>query len=247
MLLEAEPCRRGTIARVTWSDALPHPIEMPRTARASCGGVCFHGMNRGNAKSTIFHDESDYRSFEDMMRQAKERLAIRILAWCFMPNHFHMVLWPSEDGDLSRWMHWLLTTHVQRHRGRYQTTGRIWQGRFKAPPIQQDHHLLIVMRYVERNPLRAGLVKRAEDWPWSSLQARLSGSDRLLSPSPVTLPEDWKDLVNQPLTDQELKAVRESLQRGKPFGDRAWTRGTAERLGLLDSLNPRGRPRRRDE
>jgi len=200
-------------------------------------------MNRGNDRTTIYHDDSDYRSFETLMRRATARIPMRILAWCLMPNHFHVVLYPYEDGDLSRWMHWLLTTHVHWHRRRYDTVGRIWQGRFKAPPIQQDHHLLIVMRYVERNPVRGGLVSRAEQWRWSSLRARTTVPDALLSQSPVPIPENWCELVNQPMTDQELEAVRTSLRRGRPYGDAAWTRGTAERLGLLGSVGQRGRPR----
>jgi putative transposase len=81
------------------------------------------------------------------------------------------VLWPHGDGDLGRWMQWLLTTHVHGYRAAHHSSGHVWQGRFKAFAIEEDHHLLTVLRYVERNPLRAGLVERAEDWPWSSLRA----------------------------------------------------------------------------
>jgi putative transposase len=200
-------------------------------------------MNRGNRRAIVYHDAHDYASFTGLMRRANDRLPMRIAAWCLMPNHFHAVLWPHGDGDLGRWMHWLLTTHVQRHRQRHGTDGRIWQGRFKAPPIQQDDHLLTVMRYVERNPVRAGLVERAQDWPWSSLRVRMGRADALLSPSPVSLPDNWCDLVNQPLTVAELAAVRTSLQRQRPFGDPAWVQGTAERLGLLETLRRPGRPR----
>jgi putative transposase len=217
---------------------------MPRTARSSCGGLCYHAMSRGNRRETVFHDEEDYAAFVAILRRACERISMRLLAWCLMPNHFHLVLWPHADGDLSRWMHWLLTTHVQRQRRRHGTIGRIWQGRFKAPPIQQDRHLLIVMRYTERNPLRAGLVERAEEWRWSSLRLRSGEPDVLLTPSPVPVGADWCEQVNRPLTARELDAVRTSVQRGRPFGGAAWTRGTSERLDLLDSLNPRGRPPR---
>lgn len=218
---------------------------MSRTARASRGGVCYHVMNRGNGKATVFHDKKDYAYFEYLMIRAGSRIPMRVLAWCLMPNHFHIVLRPHEDGDLGRWMHWLLTSHVQRHRRRHATTGHIWQGRYKAPPIQQDRHLLVVLRYVERNPLAAGLVKRAREWPWSSLRARRESPGQLLHPSPVPLPSNWDELVDEPLRESETKVVRTSLQRERPFGDEAWTRGTAERLGLLHTLNPRGRPRRR--
>jgi putative transposase len=192
---------------------------------------------------TIFHGDEDYLAFEGLLRRANERLPLQVLAWCLMPNHFHLVVRPRGDRDLSRWMQWLLTAHVQRYRRRYNSTGRIWQGRFKAPPIQQDTHLLVVMRYVERNPVRAGLVSRAEDWEWSSLTPRLKAQNDILCVPPIALPDDWCGFVNRPQTPAELAEVRTSLHRGSPYGDAAWTRGTAERLELLETLNPRGHPR----
>ncbi len=93
------------------------------------------------------------------MPQANERLPLRILGYVLLPNHFHLVLWPRRDGDLSRWMQWLLTSHVRRYHRHYHGSGHVWQGRFKAFPIEQDEHLLAVLRYVERNPLRANLVR----------------------------------------------------------------------------------------
>ena len=95
---------------------------------------------------------------------------MRLVGYCLMPNHFHLVLWPLGDNDLGRWMQWLLTAHVHGYRKRYRGSGHVWQGRFKAFPIEQDEHLRILLRYVERNPLRAGLVARAEDWVWSSVR-----------------------------------------------------------------------------
>lgn len=133
---------------------------MPRTARASLGGYCYHVINRGNARAQVFHKEGDYYAFLDMMAEAKVRLPIRLLSYCLMPNHFHFVLWPYADGDLGRWMHWLLTTHVRRYLRHYQHSGHVWQGRFRAFPIQDDDHLLTVMRYVERNPLRQSRRER---------------------------------------------------------------------------------------
>ena len=142
---------------------------MPRTARSCSGGYTYHVLNRGNARATVFHKPDDYDAFLDLMAESSVRTPMRILAYCLMPNHFHLALWPRGDGDVSRWMHWLMTTHVRRHLGRYRSSGHVWQGRFKAFPIQEDEHLLAVLRYIERNPLRAGLVGRAEEWRWSSL------------------------------------------------------------------------------
>jgi putative transposase len=168
-----------------------------------------------------------------------------LFAWCLMPNHLHLVVRPRTGNDLSEWMHWLLTTHAQRHRIRHATTGHIWQGRYKVFPIQADAHFVRVLRYVERNPVRADLVASSREWRWSSLSRRISsrGTDGLLAESPVPLPAPWDEWVDSPLTEQEMAAIRTSVQRSRPLGDPAWTRGATERLGLRGTTRPHGRPR----
>ncbi len=218
---------------------------MPRTARASVGGICYHVLNRGNGRATVFDKPADYAAFVELIDAACARDPMRVPAYCLMPNHFHLLLWPHADGDLSRWMQWLLTAHVRRYHSHHGTSGHVWQGRFKAFPIQQDEHLLTVLRYVERNPLRARLVRRAENWQWSSLRRRnSSGRPIWLSEVPVDLPRNWLARVNRTETDAELHALRRSIQRGAPFGGESWTRRIAARLGLESSLRPRGRPRK---
>ncbi|MDH3374183.1 MAG: transposase [Gammaproteobacteria bacterium] len=218
---------------------------MPRTARASKGGICYHVINRGNARCTVYHNSCDYDSFTRLMIKACSRMPMRILAYCLMPNHFHLVLWPYGDGDMSRWMHWLLTSHVRRYHRLHGTSGRIWQGRFKAFPIQQDRHLLTVMRYVERNPVRANLVESAIDWHWSSLVHQDNAMSRtLLSETPVTKPPGWNRFVDRPQTNEELEALRRCSFKCAPFGSDHWVRDTAVRLGLKSSLRGPGRPKR---
>ena len=129
----------------------------------------------------------------------------------------------------SRWMHWLLTTHVRRYVGHYRHSGHVWQGRFKAFPIQQDEHLLTVIRYVQRNPLRAGLVERAEEWRWSSL--RRFGEGLVLDAGPVPRNADWTEFVNTPMTEAEVAAIRLSVGRDRPYGSDAWTNETAKLTG----------------
>ena len=216
---------------------------MPRTARAAVGGLCYHVINRGNARGEVFHKPADYAAFCQLLQEAADRVRMRVLGYCLMPNHFHLALWPRQDGDLSRFMQWLLTAHVRRYHRHYRSGGHVWQGRFKAFPIQQDDHLVTVLRYIERNPLRAGLVARAEDWLWSSLRGHsAAGGSVPADTSTVPLPRQWVRCVNAPMTDAEVESLRRSVNRGTPFGTETWARRMANRLGLEASLRPRGRP-----
>src|SRR5262245_1398213 len=169
---------------------------------------------------------------------------MRILAYCLMPNHFHFVLWPHHDGDLRVWMQWLLTAHVRRSHKHYGGSGHVWQGRFKAFPIEHDHHLLTVLRYVERNPLRANLVKRAEHWHWSSARLWLPGAARgVIEIGPVPRGDDWLERVHQPATLAEIQGLKRSLERGAPFGSETWVKRKTTELGLESTLRAQGRPR----
>ena len=218
---------------------------MPRTARASLGGVCTHVMNRGNGRGEVFHKEADYERFLEMVAEAGDRVAMRVLGWCLMPNHFHLVVWPLEDGDLGRWMQWLMTSHVRRYHRHYHSSGHVWQGRYKAFAIQEDGHYLTVLRYVERNALRAGLVERAEDWRWSSVCGWARGQqDWLLSEGPVARPREWVRLVNAEQRSEEAERIRTCMQRQRPLGGPIWTKRMAKVLGLECSIRPLGRPRK---
>lgn len=164
-----------------------------------------------------------------------------------MPNHWHLVLWPKNDGDLSEYMRWLTVTHTQRYHAFHESsgTGPLYQGRFKSFPVEQDDHFFSVCRYVQRNPLRAGLVSRAELWRWSSLwQETQQHYDVSLDAWPVPYGSEWLEYVNQPATAAELAALRSCANRGMPYGNNHWRLDTAKRLGLQSTLRARGRPRR---
>lgn len=182
------------------------------------------------------------------MAEAHERLPMRLTGYCLMSNHFHLVLWPHKDGDLSRWMQWLLTSHVRRYHRHYRGSGHVWQGRFKAFPIQADEHYWTVLRYVERNPLRAGIVTRSQDWEWSSLKRTpRSHPDGLLSEGPLAKFRGWTNYVNGIESAAELAALRRCLARGAPYGEVNWQHKVAKKLGLESSLRPRGRPRKAEK
>ena len=218
---------------------------MPRTARASVGDYCYHIINRGNDRAQVFHADGDYQAFITLLREASLRIPVRLLGYCLMPNHFHLALWPHHDGDLSRWMHWLLTAYVRRCHRWYDSSGHVWQGRFKAFPIEQDAHLLTVLRYIELNPVRAHLVARAEDWRWSSARTwRESVRGPRVEAGPVARPESWLEWVNGAMEETDVHRIRQSVNRNAPFGSDTWTAVTAERLGLDASLRPIGRPQK---
>jgi len=223
---------------------------MPRVTRQTPGGIAYHVMNRASGRLDLFQDAGDYEAFERVLSQAIAREpAVRVCGYCLMPNHFHLVLWPSADDRLSRFMQWLTMTHTQRWHAHRHSTGRghLYQSRFKHFAIQRNWHFLSVLRYVERNPLRANLVRRAEDWRWSSLRARREPGHPLgpsLSRWPVPEPADWLEQVNRPQDEQELAALRRARDRGRPYGDDAWTKKTALKTGVEHALRPRGRPRK---
>jgi len=220
---------------------------MPRTARASAGDYCYHVINRGNGRAQVFHADGDYKAFVTLLDEASQRTPIRTLAYCLMPNHFHLALWPHNDGDLSRWMQWLLTTHVRRYHRWHESSGHIWQGRFKAFPIQHDEYLLTVLRYIEQNPVRAKLVTRVEEWQWSSAHCWTNSSSHPspgIEPGPVPRPEPWLSWANHEIGVTQLEQIRMSVNRGTPFGSAAWMNHAALALGLEASLRPLGRPRK---
>jgi putative transposase len=212
----------------------------------------YHVLNRAVARLALFEKEADYAAFERVLAEAMERHPTRLLSYVVMPNHWHLVLWPRKEGELTDFVRWLTHTHVMRWHVHFGTSGsgHLYQGRFKAFPVETDDHFYTVVRYVERNALRARLVARAEEWRWSSLWRREFGTpaDRaLLHRWPLPLPRDWVRYVNRAQSEVEVKAVRHAIQRGTPFGSSQWQARTARRLDLEWTLRPRGRPKKLPE
>jgi putative transposase len=204
-----------------------------------------HVLSRGNDRKKIFLKREDYWAFLRLMFEAQIQLGMSILAYCLMPNHFHLIVRPESDVAISEYMHWLLTTHVRRYHGHYGTTGtgHVYQGRYKNFLVQPGAHLLRVLRYVEANAVRASLVLRAEDWTWSSLQSTGGDSRPILSPSPIARPPDWLDYVNEAVSLDELFEMRRSVIRDAPYGDAEWTAAVAREHHLESTLRRPGRPK----
>ena len=189
---------------------------MPRPPRTCPDGVPQHIVNRGNLRATIFRKSQDYLGFLAGLADAVDRTTVRLLAFCIMPNHWHLVLWPVHGCDVSAYMQVLMNAHIRDLQRRHGTagTGHIYQGRYKNSAILSDRHFINVCRYVEANPMCAGLVARAEDWEWSSLvrSGPAEGID-ILSAWPVRRPEPWLEHVNRPQSNRAVREIEEQLRR----------------------------------
>jgi putative transposase len=220
---------------------------MPRAKRITFGGYVYHVLNRANGRLRIFRKAGDFLAFEQILAEGIELYSMRLCGYCIMSNHWHLLLWPRSDGDLPEFMRWITLTHTQRFHVSHGTVGigHLYQGRYKSFPVQSDEHYLTIMRYVEGNPLRAKLVKRAGDWAWSSLAVR-NGTEApfKLSKGPLKLPSNWDKLVNQIEPEDQLDGLKNSINRGAPFGGSNWIMTTALRMNLESTLRPRGRPKK---
>jgi putative transposase len=221
---------------------------MPRPSRQFKVGEIYHVLNRGNRRANLFRKDGDFLAFLRVLTQGLERYPVDLLCWCLMHNHWHLVLRPRRTGAISDLMRWVGVTHVRRHHEHHHTRGggHLYQGRFKSFPVETDRHFLVLCRYVQANPLRAGIVARAEQWQWSSLGYKPRDQVALVTSEwPVDRPAMWVKIVNKPLEQGELERLRTSVNRGRPFGTGRWTILTAKRLGLMNTLRPPGRPRRK--
>lgn len=194
-------------------------------------------INRANARVQIFDTPEDYGLFEDALYEAKKKVDVRIYAYCIMPNHWHFVLQPKNDGDLSSFVKWLTLTHTKRWHSVHDSvgSGHLYQGRYKSFPVQSDEYFLTVCQYVEQNPLRAMLVSRAQDWKWGSLWRREYGSAAhkyLLDEWQTERPPDYLSWVNERQSSAGIERLRTCVNRGQPFGSELWVERVVKEWNL---------------
>jgi putative transposase len=233
---------------------------MPRPLRRCPGGFVYHVLNRAVGRRQVFFTDADYAAFERVLAEAIARTpGMELFTYCLMPNHWHLVLRPAGDDELSDFMRWLTITHTQRWHAHYHTsgTGHLYQGRFKSFPCESyDRHFLALCRYVERSALRAQWCQRAELWRWGGLWRRVYGEGGDGAPVrpgelpplatwPVERPVDWLALVNRPQSMEEEERLRTAIRRGRPRGGEEYRAWTTEALGLASTHRPRGRPAKR--
>jgi putative transposase len=221
---------------------------MPRRPRHELRGIAFHVMNRAVRRTILFRTNQDFEAFASVVSLGLKRIngRVRILSYQVMKTHWHLGVTCDRIADLSTFMHWVEGTHASNWAGAHRARGRgyVYQGRFKAVPVQTRTSLIRVCRYIERNALRKGLVARAEEWPWGSLYSQRSNYYPIpLSPWPIPMPENWIEIVNTPQSAREVNELRVCIERDQPIGDPEWAENVASVLGL--TTRPRGRPRKR--
>ena len=224
---------------------LPRPVDE---------GLIYHALNRGNNRTDVFAEEGDYEAFLQALGQTQRRYPFKLFGYCVMTNHFHLLLQPEPGQSISRILQSLTVAHTWRYHKSHRTSGHVWQGRFKSPVIQDDEHLLVVLRYIEANPLRASMVTDTGDYRWSSYQYHgLGRTNALLSSFPEwerlgrsesERRRRWRAKVRAAQSEEELQAVRASIRSGRPLGNASWTEDVAKRLRIDLNRRPRGRPRK---
>ena len=221
---------------------------MPRPKRKCVGGIVYQVLNRANGRLRIFKKRADFEAFERILAEGLNRTPMRLCGYCIMGNHWHMLLWPINDDDVSEFMRWVTLTHTQRWHAAHGTAGigHVYQGRFKSFPVQSNEHYLTVLRYIEANPFRAKIVKDSRDWQYSSLAIRngLEKEGLTIDKGPVKLPVNWNRLVNILPNETIDTNIKNCINRGAPYGDAKWIGEAARKLGLQTTLRPRGRPKK---
>lgn len=216
-------------------------------ARVVAPGVPHHVTQRGNRRQKVFFREEDYALYKELLIEGCRAARVEVLAWCLMPNHVHLILVPKDEDGLRAALaeaHRRYTRHINLREGWH---GFLWQGRFASVAVDENH-LMACARYVELNPVRAKLVRRARDWRWSSARAHLDDrADGLVDPRKLLrLVDDWKDFLGEGLDAPMLEAIRKGERTGRPLGSARFIAKLESRLGrTLARQKPGPKPRKR--
>jgi putative transposase len=218
---------------------------MPRSARLVVPTVPHHVTHRGNDKQRTFFHDGDYRLYKKYLAAACEGTATALWAWCLMPNHVHLILVPGSEGGLGAVMRRTQGRYTRAINAREGRVGHLWQARF-ASFVMDESYLLACARYVELNPVRAGLAARPEDWPWSSARAHLAGSaDGLTDPAPLLERwPDWRAILEYPLEEEVREAIRARERSGRPLGGERFVALHRKPATTPGPGRHRGRPRK---
>jgi putative transposase len=216
---------------------------MARLARLVIPGLPHHITQRGNRRQQTFFDDSDYAAYLDLMSDWCREEGVEIWGYCLMPNHVHLIAVPKTEDGLRRAIGEAHRRYTRRINFREKWRGYLWQGRF-ASFVMDEPYLLAAARYVELNPVRAKLVENADQWPWSSARAHLSGrDDRVVKAAPLlAMVGDWRSFLNSAMREEEIEDLRMHGRTGRPLGSESFLDHLEVLAGRVLKPQKGGRP-----
>jgi len=220
---------------------------MPRNARIVGPGYPHHVTQRGNNREKVFLDRQDHEKYLSLLGTYSKKKEVSLLAYCLMPNHVHLLVRPSEDEGLAKMMQGITLCYTQYFNKKNGRTGRLWECRYHSAVVDEEAYLWAVCKYIESNPLRAGIVEKPEAYPYSSGKAHILGrKDRLLKEAVFDKSEfdDYRKFMRIEDDKRLHEEIRHRTRSGRPLGDMGFLGTLSERLGYPLSFNPRGRPRK---
>ncbi|MFH1824822.1 MAG: transposase [Candidatus Firestonebacteria bacterium] len=227
---------------------------MPRQSRIVVPGYPHHIILRGNNRNVIFYSDEDRCFFIRCLKESKEKTGSKIYAYCLMTNHVHLLVEPLTESGLGNVIQSLGRRYVQYINWKYKRTGTLWEGRFKSSLVDKDEYLLACSRYIELNPVRAGIVSNPVDYCWSSFGYKAEGKmNSLLEPDPIYIglggtekerQTNYKKLFLNSISDEELKMVRDATQKGTVIGSKEFISELSKRLCRNVVFKEKGRPKK---
>jgi putative transposase len=228
---------------------------MPRQARILLANTPHHIVQRGHNRETVFVEKDDYIYYLDTLKEWKQELNVNVYGYCLMTNHVHLILDPRDKPDnLGKLMKRLAGRQTRYVNYQEKRTGSLWEGRYKSSPIETDSYLLACLRYVERNPVKAGVVKHVEGYEWSSYKQHVGLADEIwidrdpaylgLADNEAIREHRYKDYLNEAGTEHENQQIKHALQRGQLTGSTRFVDEVERRLGLRVEHRGPGRPRK---
>jgi len=221
---------------------------MSRTARIVIPDLPYHITQRGNYRQDIFEDDEDRLSYLSWIDDYSKKYRLSIIAYCLMDNHVHFIAIPRKEDSLAKVFSISHMRYSQYFNKKKKASGHLWQGRFYSCVLDEDY-LVAALRYVERNPVRAGIVRKPWRWKWSSAGVHVGQGDGVVNLENITTlidttVEEWKEYIDLDENEEEVEVIRKHTLLGRPLGTKEFIAKLGKRLGRVLSVLPRGRPKK---
>ena len=223
---------------------------MPRIARVVATGYPHHVIQRGNNREKVFFEKEDQDRYLSFLKRYSDKWNTPILAYCLMSNHVHILAEPQEERSLYKMMQGVTLCYTQYINKKYKRTGRLWESRYHSCIVDKEEYLWAAARYIEQNPVRVKIVKRVEDYPYSSAKAHFKGTkDELVTKELFQdgQGKDYVELLRMDLPEKEVDSIRYATRTGRPFGEKAFIKKLEKKLERRLIVMSPGRPKKKKQ